>query len=64
MNHAFVDGNTRVAHAAMEVFLILNGYEVVAPVDEQERLVLDLAAGRMTREQLAEWLEKHLKPAR
>jgi death-on-curing protein len=52
MNPAFLDGNKRVAHAAMEVFLILNGYE------------LDFAAGNMTREQLTECLEKHLKPAR
>ncbi len=43
LNHAFVDGNKRVAHAAMEVFLSLNGYEVVASLDEQERLMLDLA---------------------
>jgi death on curing protein len=64
MNHAFVDGNKRVAHAAMEVFLILNGFEIGAPVDEQEQLMLNLAAGKMTREQLTEWLEKHLKPAR
>ena len=60
-NHAFVDGNKRVAHAAMEVFLTLNGYEIVAPVDEQERLLLDLAAGKLTREQMTEWLEKHLQ---
>ena len=60
-NHAFVDGNKRVAHAAMEVFLTLNGYEIVAPVDEQERLMLDLAAGKLTREQMTEWLEKHLQ---
>jgi death-on-curing protein len=53
-----------VAHAAMEVFLILNAYEIVASVDEQERLMLDLAAGKMTREQLTEWLEKRLKPVR
>jgi len=50
-----VDGNKRVAHAAMEVFLILNAYEIVASVDEHERLMLDLAAGKMTREQLTEW---------
>jgi death-on-curing protein len=62
LNHAFVDGNKRVAHAAMEVFLILNGYEIAATLDEQERLMLDLAAGSVTREQLTEWLEKHLQP--
>lgn len=27
-NHAFVDGNKRLGHAAMEVFLILNGLEM------------------------------------
>jgi death-on-curing protein len=64
LNHPFVDGNKRVAHAAMEVFLILNGYEIVARVDEQERLMLDLAGGKITREQLADWLEHHLKPVR
>jgi death-on-curing protein len=63
LNHPFLDGNKRVAHAAMEAFLMLNGSEIVATVDEQERLMLDLAAGRVTREQLAEWLEKHLQSA-
>ena len=27
-NHPFVDGNKRVGHAAMEIFLVLNGYEI------------------------------------
>jgi death on curing protein len=63
LNHPFLDGNKRVAHAAMEAFLMLNGFEIVAAVDEQERLMLDLAAGLATREQLTDWLEKHLQPA-
>jgi death-on-curing protein len=62
LNHPFLDGNKRVAHAAMETFLILNGSELVATIDEQERLMLDLAASHVTREQLAEWIEKHLQP--
>ena len=61
-NHPFVDGNKRVGHAAMETFLVLNGAEVDAQVSEQERVMLDLAAGRMNRSQLTEWLRKHLKP--
>jgi death-on-curing protein len=64
LNHPFLDGNKRVAHAAMEAFLMLNGSEIVAPVDEQERVMLDLAAGLVTREQLADWLEQHFKSAR
>ena len=63
LNHPFIDGNKRVAHAAMEVFLVLNGFELAAPIDEQERLMLDLADGKMTREQLTTWLRDHLAPA-
>lgn len=62
LNHPFVDGNKRVAHAAMEVFLVLNGVELRGTVDDQERLMLDLAAGRLTREELATWLEQHVTP--
>jgi death-on-curing protein len=61
-NHPFVDGNKRVGHAAMETFLVLNGAEIDASLDEQERVMLDLAAGRADRSQLADWLRQHLKP--
>ena len=60
--HAFLDGNKRVGHAAMETFLILNGTEIDAPVDDQERLMLDLAAGRIGRNHLVDWLRQHVKP--
>ena len=59
-NHPFVDGNKRVAHAAMETFLVLNGREVQASVDEQERLMLELASGEISRDELAAWLRNHL----
>ena len=59
MNHPFVDGNKRVGHAAMEVFLYLNGYEIKATVDEQEAIVLSLAAGELSRNQFVEWVRTH-----
>ncbi len=59
-NHAFVDGNKRIAHAAMEVFLMLNGYEVRATVEEQERVMRAVAAGEMRREELVKWIEAHM----
>ena len=62
LNHPFVDGNKRVAHAAMEVFLILNGHEIVATMEDQEQLMLALAAGQVTRDALITWLERHIKP--
>ena len=56
LNHPFVDGNKRDGHAAMETFLILNGYEIFAGVDEQERVMLSLATGKMSRKSFLEWL--------
>jgi len=63
-NHGFVDGNKRIAHAAMEVFLVMNGVEITAAVDEQEQFVLSLAAGEVSREALAAWLQSNIAPLR
>ena len=55
-NHPFVDGNKRVGHAAMEVFLLQNGLELIADIDEQEQVMLHLASGKMTQEEFIAWL--------
>jgi death-on-curing protein len=39
-NHPFVDGNKRIGHAALETFLVLNGFELEATVDDAESLFL------------------------
>jgi death on curing protein len=56
MNHPFQDGNKRTAHAAMEMFLLRNGHEIEASVEEQERVFLAVAAGEMDREAFAAWV--------
>ena len=61
-NHPFIDGNKRIGHAAMETFLVLNGLEINAGVDEQEAVILRAAAGEMNREQLTEWVRQHAAP--
>lgn len=61
-NHAFVDGNKRVGHAAMETFLMLNGLELSASVDESEQAILQVASGKLTKDQLLEWLSAHTIP--
>ena len=59
-NHPFVDGNKRVGHAAMEVFLLLNGHESEASVDEQETITIGVASGNVSRAVLSEWISKHI----
>jgi death-on-curing protein len=60
-NHPFVDGNKRTAHAAMETLLVLNSYQIVATVEEQEDIILNVAAGKSNREVFTEWLRQHLQ---
>jgi len=59
-NHPFVDGNKRIGHAAMETFLLLSGWELLAAVDEQEQVILQLAAGNMKREEFTAWVQSHI----
>ena len=62
MNHAFSDGNKRIGHAAMETFLVLNGFELATSVEDGERVILQLAAGNLTREELLRWVTAHIQP--
>lgn len=61
--HPFVDGNKRTGHAAMSTFLLLNGAEIEATIDEQEQIMLALASGQMHRQQFTDWLSEHVKAA-
>lgn len=61
-NHPFVDGNKRTAHAAMETFLVLNGCEIGATVDEQEQVILQVASREMERNAFTDWLRIHIVP--
>lgn len=59
-NHPFLDGNKRTGHAATEVFLFLNGFEIQSSVDEQEKIILQVASGEMDREAFTAWLRDHV----
>ena len=55
-NHPFLDGNERTGHAAVETFLVLNGHEIDAGMDAQERVILQLASCQLGRDRFTEWL--------
>ena len=44
----------------MEVFLVLNGFELEAEVDDAESMIVGVAAGTSGRAELTEWIQKHL----
>ena len=59
-NHAFVDGNKRIGAHTMLVFLALNGIEVEYEDNDFIQLVLGVAAGEISDEQLLTWLKAHI----
>jgi len=63
-NHPFIDGNKRTGYAAMEVFLVLNGFEIDASVNEQETVILETASGESNRGDLESWVNSHLMKLR
>jgi len=60
-NHAFIDGNKRVATVAALVFLELNGVEVDADVPEFDQLVLDVIENKRSKNHIAEFLLRNSK---
>jgi len=59
-NHPFVDGNKRVAFLAMAVFLGLNGTAIECPEVEVVTVMLALAAGELSEDELADWLRPRM----
>ncbi len=64
MNHAFVDGNKRVAFALTVIFLRINGYRLVVTADAAEKfLIEDVVVARASVEVIEQWLERHMQAA-
>ncbi len=61
-NHAFVDGNKRVAFLAAGMFLAINGWRLVATQTEATLAMLALAAGELDEAEFAGWVRTHLAP--
>ncbi len=58
-NHPFVDGNKRTGLLAAYAFLRRNGWRLGAAEAETVTTFLRLAAGELTEDELASWMEKN-----
>ena len=58
-NHAFNDGNKRIAALSSAVFLEINGFTITADENEFEKLVLDAAQSFVTKDQIAAFFRKN-----
>lgn len=61
-NHAFVDGNKRVAFLAVGLFLSINGYRLAATQVEATLTMLNVAAGDIKEAAFAVWIRSHIQP--
>ena len=61
-NHAFVDGNKRIAFAALVTFLRLNGYRLMCTEAEETGMILRAAASEIGEEEFGRWVERTAGP--
>ena len=58
-NHPFIDGNKRIALAAIVAFLDLNGWELTCSEAEETAVVLRAAAGEISAPAWIKWVTGH-----
>ena len=59
-NHPFVDGNKRIGALAMMTFLKINGISLGYTHEELIDVILDVASGALSCNDLLQWLANHL----
>lgn len=60
-NHPFVDGNKRTAWVTARLFLELNRVELVYRDEDAIRIMLNLASGDATEDEVAEWFRERVE---
>ena len=59
-NHGFADGNKRTALVTADLFLMLNGYELVSAPVENVLTILAVADGTLSEDELTIWIRKNI----
>jgi death on curing protein len=60
-NHAFVDGNKRIAFIAAATFLRINNHRLVADQSEAALIMFSVASSAFTESELADWIRNHMQ---
>lgn len=61
-NHAFIDGNKRLALVAIDIFLQMNGWELIANEKDTYKTIMQLASGELTKQELRAWIRRNAEP--
>ena len=60
-NHGFADGNKRTALVTADLFLMLNGYELVSSPADNVLTILGVADGTVSEKELTSWIRENIK---
>ena len=60
-NHPFIDGNKRIAFITGELFIELNGFELIASDGDCVLTMLAVADGSLSEDELADWYRSNLR---
>ena len=60
-NHAFIDGNKRIAFAACHLTLQVNGWNLTASSDEIYKFLIDAIKTHLDWKEISNWLKEHSK---
>jgi len=63
-DHPFIDGNKRTGLAALLAFLGLNSYWLDADPKELEKFVRSVAAGKISKAEIAVFVQRHIRTRR
>ena len=58
-NHPFIDGNKRIALVVMYTFLYVNGYDVKLSEKQAYLLIMSIADGSLSKQELANYLKEN-----
>ena len=61
-NHPWVGGNKRTATALVEIFLLLNGHDLIAHSAEKVELVLAIESDSFGVDEIEAWLSSRVRP--
>ena len=60
-NHGVSDGNKRTALVTMDLFLMLNGYELKSSPAENVLTILGVADGTLSEDDLTTWIRNNIQ---
>jgi death on curing protein len=61
-NHAFIDGNKRVAFATTAIFFRINGFRLKVDAENGESFLIEKVIKKKAElNEIADWLEKRMK---